>query len=113
MKKVYRVKKNHEFQHILNTGNSFANRELVIYYKEKPQQSHFRIGISVGKKIGNAVTRNKIKRYIREVFNHLEDRIAPNVDIIIIARYPTIHMNFFQFKKSIIYLLKKQNLLLK
>jgi len=113
MKKVYRVKKNKEFQYILNTGNSFANRELVIYYKEKPNQTHFRIGISVGKKLGNAVTRNKIKRYIREVFHQLEDQIVPNIDIIIIARYPTVNMNLFQFKKSIMYLLRKQNLLLK
>src|SRR5690625_2039728 len=104
MKKVYRVKKNFEFQHILNTGNSFANRELVIYYKEKRGQSHFRLGISVGKRIGNAVTRNKIKRYIREVFIQIEDHVVPNVDIIIIARNPTVHMNLFQFKKSILYL---------
>lgn len=112
MKKAYRVKKNSEFQEILKTGKSFANRELVIYYKEKPLQTHFRIGISVGKKIGNAVTRNRIKRYIRQSFIQLEDIVIPEIDIIIIARKPAVDMDCKQIKNSLIHLLRKQNLLL-
>ena len=112
MKKAYRVKKNSEFQEILKTGKSFANRELVIYYKEKPLQTHFRIGISVGKKIGNAVTRNRIKRYIRQSFIQLEDKVIPEIDIIIIARKPAVDMDCKQIKNSLIHLLRKQNLLL-
>ncbi len=112
MKKAYRVKKNSEFQEILKTGKSFANRELVIYYKEKPLQTHFRIGISVGKKIGNAVTRNRIKRYIRQSFIQLEDKVIPETDIIIIARKPAVDMDCKQIKNSLIHLLRKQNLLL-
>jgi len=111
MKKAYRVKKNSEFQEILKTGKSFANRELVIYYKEKPLQTHFRIGISVGKKIGNAVTRNRIKRYIRQSFILLEEKVIPELDIIIIARKPAVDMDCKQIKGSIIHLLRKQNLL--
>ncbi len=63
MKKEYRIKKNEEFQKILKHGHSFANRQLVLYYYEKEQQSHFRVGLSVGKKIGNAVKRNEVKRF--------------------------------------------------
>jgi len=111
MKKAYRVKKNSEFQEIFKSGKSFANRELVIYYKEKPSQTHFRIGISVGKKIGNAVTRNRIKRYIREAFNQLEEKIKPETDIIIIARNPAVHLSCKQMKKSVVHLLNKQQLL--
>ncbi|MEI3604448.1 ribonuclease P protein component [Pseudogracilibacillus sp. SE30717A] len=113
MKKAYRVKKNSEFQEILKSGKSFANRELVIYYKEKPLQTHFRIGISVGKKIGNAVTRNRIKRYIRESFIQLEDDVLPELDLVIIARKPTINMDCKQIKKSLLHLLNKLNLLYK
>src|SRR5690625_4227475 len=113
MKKAYRVKKNSEFQEILKSGKSFANRELVIYYKEKPLQSHFRIGISVGKKIGNAVTRNRIKRCIRESFLQLRENISPQLDIIIIARNPAVDLDCNQIKKSLIHLLRKQNLIYK
>ena len=73
-------------------GKSFANRQLVIYYVEKPGQEHFRIGLSVGKKIGNAVTRNRIKRYLRQAFQELEDQIENPYDIVIIARNPTKDM---------------------
>ena len=111
MKKAYRVKKNSEFQEILKSGKSFANRELVIYYKEKPLQKHFRIGISVGKKIGNAVTRNRIKRYIRESFIQLEEKIVSEIDIIVIARKPVVTMNVKQVKSSLLHLLRKQRLL--
>lgn len=111
MKKAYRIKENEEFQHIFRRGRSFANRQLVIYYMENPQQTHFRIGISVGKKLGNAVTRNRIKRYIRQCFTELELVVLPTVDIVVIARQPTNQMNYHEVKKSLLHLLKKQDLL--
>src|SRR5690625_6011044 len=76
MKKAFRIKDNKEFQEVFQKGKSFANRQLVVYYKKKPMQSHFRIGLSVGKKIGNAVTRNRIKRYLRQAFHELEEQVA-------------------------------------
>lgn len=111
MKKAYRIKKKEEFQHVLNVGKSFANRQLVIYYIRKPTQEHFRIGISVGKKLGNAVLRNRIKRLLREAFKELESEILPTLDIIIIARQPTVSMDYHQIKSSLMHLLKKEKLL--
>jgi ribonuclease P protein component len=113
MKKAFRVKDNKEFQLIFKKGKSFANRQLVIYYMKKTDQQHFRIGLSVGKKIGNAVVRNQIKRYLRQAFHELEDRVLPMYDIIIIARQPTKDMEFSEIKKSLIHLLSKEKLLKK
>ena len=113
MKKEYRIKKNEEFQYTFKHGKSFANRQLVIYYVEKEEQEHFRIGLSVGKKIGNAVTRNRIKRYLRQAFLELEKDIKNNYDIVIIARQPTKNMSFHETKKSVSHLLYKQRLLKK
>lgn len=111
LKKAYRIKKNEEFQEIFKNGKSFANRQLVIYYKYRSNQEHFRVGLSVGKKIGNAVTRNRIKRYLRECFIHLEDEILPNIDMIIIARQPASQMDYRAFKSSLLHLLSRQRLL--
>lgn len=111
MKKEYRVKKNKEFQHIFKHGKSFANRQLVIYCVEKPDQDHFRIGLSVGKKIGNAVTRNRIKRYLRQAFQELEDNISTSGDIVIIARQPAKQMEYAEIKKSLTHLLYKERYL--
>jgi len=110
LKKAYRIKKNKEFQEIFKVGKSFANRELVIYYRRKTDQKHFRVGISVGKKLGNAVTRNRIKRYIRECFIHLDDKIKREYDIIIIARNQAVDLSYERLCKSLHHLLKKQNL---
>jgi len=111
LKKQYRIKKNKEFQEIFRTGNSFANRELVIYYRKKDGQKHFRVGISVGKKIGNAVMRNRIKRYIRECFIHLEDHLKEEYDMIIIARNPAANLSYDRLCRSLQHLLRKQRLL--
>lgn len=110
MKKAYRIKKNDEFQRIFNVGKSFANRELVIFYIEKPGQTHFRVGLSVGKKIGNAVMRNQIKRYLRESLRSLDREIKDEYDIIIIARNPTKNMGLEQMRSSLTHLLHRERL---
>src|SRR5690625_6269244 len=113
MNKAFRIKKNSEFQHVFKEGKSFANRQLVIYYIKKEDQDNFRIGLSVGKKIGNAVTRNRIKRYLRHSFHELQDKILPNLNIIILARQPTKDMNYYDIKKRLIHLLSRQHLFYK
>lgn len=113
MKKAFRIKDNKEFQHVFKNGKSFANRQLVIYYLQKSDQNHFRIGLSVGKKIGNAVTRNRIKRYLRQAFHELEENVLPMYDMVIIARQPTKQMGFHEVKKSLVHLLFKERLLKK
>jgi len=113
VKKQFRIKKNEEFQHIFRQGKTFANRQLVIYYQNKPGQAHFRIGLSVGKKIGNAVVRNRIKRLMRQSFFELKDEIKPEYDMVVIARQPTKNMGFQEVKKSMTHLLYKQRLLKK
>ncbi|QAS52861.1 ribonuclease P protein component [Halobacillus litoralis] len=111
MKKAYRIKKNEEFQKVFQGGQSFANRQLVLYYMEKEDQSHFRIGLSVSKKIGPAVLRNQVKRYLRQAFHELEDHIQPRYDLVIIARKPTNQMGFHEIKRSLHHVLSRSKLL--
>ncbi len=85
MRKAYRVKKEKEFQKVFQTGQSFANRKFVVYVLPK-EQPHFRVGISVGKKIGNAVARNAVKRKIRASIFDMKNMINPHLDFIVIAR---------------------------
>lgn len=106
MKKEYRIKANKEFQQIYKNGKSFANRQFIIYKYRNQDIDHFRIGLSVSKKIGNAVIRNRVKRYIRQVFTELKEDINDQYDYIIIARKPVAEMDFFQVKKSLIHVMK-------
>lgn len=111
LKKEYRVKKNKEFQEAFKKGKSFANRQFVVYSLEKQGQEHFRIGLSVSKKIGNAVVRNQIKRYIRQAFLEMENDLHNHFDYIIIARKPVADMGFHDIKKSLIHVLKLSKVL--
>ena len=106
MKKERRVKKNGDFQKVFKKGKSFANRQFVVYCLEKPQQTEFRIGLSVNKKLGNAVTRNQIKRHIRQAFHELDSELVQSMDYVIIARKPAATMDFFDTKKSLEHVLK-------
>ncbi|HHY74936.1 MAG TPA: ribonuclease P protein component [Bacillus bacterium] len=106
MNKRNRIKKNDEFQEVFKNGVSVANRQFVVYMLEKPEQNEMRIGLSVSKKIGKAVIRNQIKRYVRQVFLELQEDLKQNMDYVIIARKPTAEMNFQETKKSLLHVLK-------
>lgn len=107
MKKKFRIKKNEEFQQVFRQGESFANRQFVIYILTKNDQDYFRIGLSVSKKIGNAVMRNQIKRYIRQSFLEMKDDLRTQRDYVIIARKPAADMSFSEVKSSLAHALRK------
>lgn len=111
MKKSYRVKKESEFQKVFHTGKSYANRRFVLYFIQKKEQPHFRVGLSVGKKIGNAVTRNQVKRYIRQSLLELKPQLKADVDFIIIARKGVEKLNYFEVKQNMNHLLQLAQLL--
>jgi ribonuclease P protein component len=113
MKKEYRVKKEKEFQDVFKKGKSTANRQFVIYVLHKEKQDHFRIGLSVSKKIGNAVVRNRIKRLVRQFFLEHKNGVAHDKDYVIIARKPVADMDFKQVTSSLEHVLKRANVLKK
>ncbi|MGM0901548.1 MAG: ribonuclease P protein component [Bacillota bacterium] len=113
MKKELRIKKNKEFQQVFQNGKSFANRQFVVYVLKKQDQESFRIGLSVSKKLGNAVTRNQIKRYIRQAFLELKDEVRTGNDYVIIARKPAAEMGMQEIKKSLEHVLKVARVLKK
>ena len=61
------VKENSDFQKIYRCGRSLANKNMVMYYCKAFHPSH-KVAFAAGKKLGNAVTRNRVKRLLREVY---------------------------------------------
>lgn len=112
MKKQYRVKKEKDFQRVFDHGQVAANRQFVVYRLDQPNQDHFHVGFSVGKKLGTAVLRNRIKRRLRHCIRELDRElgIRPDVDFIIIARRPVRQMTFQALKKSLIHVLSLANI---
>lgn len=104
MKKSYRVKSEKDFQAIFSKGKSCANRKFVVYRLEK-EQPHYRLGLSVSKKLGNAVTRNLIKRRLRHIVMELDSGLR-HQDFVIIARKGVEKLSYQDMKSNLIHVLK-------
>ena len=102
MKKKYRVKKNQEFQEILDYKHKYYTKNLMIYYKPN-KSNNPRFGISVGKKIGKAFLRNKYKRQIRMIIiNYLKkDNLKKNNDYIIILKKNVCDLSYNELEEQI------------
>lgn len=105
------IKKDSEFRRVYKHGKSFANRYLVIYVL-KNRLGTSRVGISISKKVGNAVTRNRIRRLIKENYRlNIDEKIKPGYDIVFIARVSSSNAGFEEIDKSIKQLAKKSGIL--
>lgn len=108
MKKIVTLKKNYEFSRVFNKGLFYVGRHIIIYVLPNKLSSNTnRIGISVSKKSGNAVMRNRKKRLIRESYRHYENYILNGYDIVIAARAEETAPKYSALLKEFKYLLKK------
>ena len=108
MKKEEVVRKSREFDYIINKGQCKKNNEYVIYYIDNEKECN-RFGISVSKKIGNAVVRNYYKRVIRNICDKSKNLYSNRKDYIIIMRKGLTSLNFDEALRSMNDLLKKIN----
>ena len=106
MKKEFRVKRNEDFSKIIARKKSFANSCFIIY-KDENQMGHGRVGISVSKKLGNAVTRNKVKRQVKDVIDKSNLVFNSNTDYVIIIKKEINEIKYSEIKKNLMDLLKK------
>jgi len=82
-----RLSRSGEFDRVYRDGSSHATRHLVLYtFPRDEERSDVRLGVSVGRKVGGAVERNRVKRALREAFWGLSDRLPPGHDFVIVAR---------------------------
>lgn len=104
MKKLYIVKNQYDFDRIIKKNDLIKNKGFIIY-KEKNNLPYSRFGISVGKKLGNAVYRNKMKRRIRDIIDKSNKLYIDNNDYIIILRVMSKDDSYQQLKDKLLPLL--------
>ncbi len=102
-----RLRKDSDFRRVYKHGKSFANRYLVMYIMRNNLEYN-RVGISVSKKVGKAIVRNKVKRRIRESFRlDVDQKIKSGYDIVFIARVAISDMQYNEINKSMKHLVNK------
>ena len=103
------LKLNHIFQRLYRT-NGYANGTLVLYAR-KNRTSTNRVGITVSKKLGHAVVRNRVRRRLREVYRLNEEKFQPGWDIVIVARTKAVHADFQKLTNAYLHLADKAGIL--
>jgi len=81
-----RLSRSAEFERVYREGRSTANRHLVLYTFPNLSTQPPRLGLSVSRKVGGAVERNRVKRLLREAFARTEAELRPGQDIVVVAR---------------------------
>ncbi len=106
MKVLITLKKNKEYRHVYSRGKSFADRSLVIYYLSN-DLGFCRIGFTVSKKIGNAVTRNRVRRLLKEVCRLNSNVFTGGADLVLVARRGIVDLGYRQIEDNLLRLTKK------
>lgn len=104
MNKEKILKKSQEYSEIITTGKKYKNKYFSLYYKESKKTL---FGITVPKKVGNAVIRNKIKRRIKNIITNNEKYIQSNYNYVIIIKEPSLELNYEELTNKLLELIKK------
>ena len=103
------LKLNHIFRRLYKT-NGVANSYLVLYARENHSSAN-RVGVTVGKKLGKAVIRNRVRRRLREVYRLNEASFQCGYDIVVVARSKCVGAEFEKLTAAYLHLAKKAGIL--
>ena len=109
MKYSCSLKLNHIFRRLYHSA-SVANGFLVLYIRPNRTQMN-RVGITVSKKLGHAVVRNRVRRRLREIYRLNEELFCPGWDIVVVARSRCVDASFQSLSKAYLALAAKAGIL--
>ncbi len=111
MDRTYSIKKSEEIDQIFSAKNSYGNKEFAIYIANQ-EYPHFRFALSIGRRFGNAVERNKAKRRIRAILTTYKNRILSTKEFVIVIKPRVKDLDFKSINDSLTNLLKKSKILI-
>ena len=104
------LKKKKDFQAVYSRGKSYANRFLVLYvFRSNGFQG--KVGFAAGKKLGNAVKRNRVKRLLRESYRMNQGAIKEGVSLLLVGRKATVDAGCQDLEKAFLALAKKAGIM--
>lgn len=109
MKDIITLNRNTDFKRLYSRGKSFPAASVVVYTM-KNRTHNLRMGITVSKKIGKAVVRNRAKRRLREIYRANRANLKNGIDIILVARNRTAYVSFDKLNKDFCLAAEKLNI---
>jgi ribonuclease P protein component len=86
VRRANRLSRSRDFDAVYRHGRSTATRFLVLHWFAQEEPSEPRFGFSVPRAVGDAVTRNRIKRQLREIWRARLERVRPGRDYVLVVR---------------------------
>ena len=110
MQNTVSIKENRDFSRLYRIGKFYSSDCLILYLKNN-KLGFNRLGVTVSKKVGKAVVRNRVRRRIKESYREIEGRILNSYDIIVVARAKAAECDYNKIRSALIYLFKKAGML--
>ncbi len=110
MDRPSRLRRNEDFQRVRREGRSYSSPWLVLVVAPNGLDRS-RFGFAVGKRIGKAVARNRVKRRLREAVRLRQSQVAEGWDVLLIVRDPMTDVTFQELDDALTRLLRRARLL--
>jgi len=107
-----RLRASQEIQAVLATGARRAGDFAALYWLHRDDRSGPRAAFVVSRRVGGAVVRNRIRRRLSEIVRHRLDRLAPSVDLVVVARRRAAQGSFAEIEEDLCRQLRAAGILL-
>jgi ribonuclease P protein component len=101
-RKPERIVDGKRFKLIYSKGKKFVSQSFVLYIYNDPEIEDRRLGITVSKKIGKSVVRNRAKRLLRELFRNNKTFFPEHVDVVMVARHDVVRKSYTELEKELL-----------
>ena len=95
-----RLTRRSQFLHVYSTGEKYVGEAFIGYWVRQAGQGR-KMGCAVSRKVGGAVVRNRVKRYIREVYRKHREQLPQDVHIVVVARPAAAGWTYAQWESAI------------
>ena len=100
-RKYERIRHQSDFKRVYAQGKKIVSFSFVLYIDLDSQRQYRRLGITVSKKVGNAVNRNRCKRLVRELFRRNKEKFPPGSDVIVIVKRDMVGKRYAELEEEL------------